>query len=136
MRVLLAGSRGWKDPDPVNALIAGLDVLAQGRGERLVIIHGDAPGLDKLAGRLGKQWGAEVIPVPARWDDYGRAAGPIRNQVMIDDYNPEAVYCFRASGKSNGTDDMFNKAKKAGLNPYMITGGNHPEEDAVTRTGL
>jgi hypothetical protein len=126
MRALMAGSRGWHDPDVVNALIAGLDVIAQGRGEKLTLIHGNAPGLDKLVDRLGRQWGAEVIPVPAEWDRYGKAAGPIRNQRILDEYHPEVAYLFRATGKSNGTDDMYTRAKKAGLEPYLITGGRNP----------
>jgi hypothetical protein len=39
MRVLIFGSRGWHDAGPINAVIAGLDILAEGRGERLTIIR-------------------------------------------------------------------------------------------------
>lgn len=122
MRVLICGSRGWKDPAPINALIAGLDVLAEGAGERLLIIHGDAPGADRLAGKIARRWGAEVAEEPADWNKYGKAAGPIRNQKMLDDYQPELAYAFRSDGKSNGTDDMVAKARDAKIPTYVITG--------------
>lgn len=121
MRVLICGSRGWHDPAPINALLAGLDVLAEGAGERLVVIHGDAPGADRLAKKLAHQWGAEVIDEPADWNRYKAGAGPVRNQKMIDEHDPEVVYAFRSEGKSNGTDDMVSKAKEAGIPTYVIT---------------
>lgn len=126
MRVLICGSRGWSDPLPINAVIAGHDVLAEGANEKLIIIHGDAPGADRLAKRLGHQWGAQVIDEPAQWDRYGKRAGPIRNQKMLDDHKPDVVYAFRSHGKSNGTDDMVAKARAAGVPTYVI--GGSPDE--------
>lgn len=122
MRVLICGSRGWRDPVPINAIIAGCDVLAEGAGEKLTIIHGDAPGADKLAGRLGKQWGANVIPEPAEWDRYKAAAGPIRNTKMLKEHKPDVIYAFRARGKSTGTDDMIAQGEAAGVPVYVIEG--------------
>jgi hypothetical protein len=121
LRVLICGSRGWKDPAPINAILAGLDVLAEAAGEKLTVIHGAAPGADQLAGKLARQWGAEVTEEPAQWDKHGKAAGPIRNQLMLDEHDPEVVYAFRADGKSNGTDDMVRRAVKAEVPTYVIT---------------
>lgn len=122
MRVLICGSRNWHEAGPINAVIAGCDVLAEGADESLVIIHGDAPGADRLAKRLGKQWGAQVIDEPAEWDKHGKAAGPIRNQKMLDDHHPDVIWAFRSSGKSNGTDDMVAKGRAAGIPTYVVNG--------------
>ena len=122
MRVLICGSRNWNDPTPMNAVLAGLDVLAEGSNEPLVVIHGDAPGADRLAGSLAKRWGATVIAEPADWNKHGKAAGPIRNQKMLDEHKPDVVYAFRSSGKSNGTDDMCKRARDAHLPTYVIQG--------------
>jgi hypothetical protein len=129
IKILICGSRGWKDPTPINAIIAGYDVLAEGAGEKLIIVHGHAPkGADAIADRLGRQWGAEVIREPADWDQYGKAAGFIRNQRMLDNHKLDlnAVYAFRAYGKSNGTDDMVDRSEKAGIPTFVISGGTHP----------
>ena len=120
MRVLICGSRGWHDPVPINALIAGYDVLAEGSGEPLTIIHGDAPGADRLAKQVGKDWRANVIDEPADWNRYKAGAGPIRNQKMLDDHKPDVVWAFRSSGKSSGTDDMIKKSKDAGVPTYIV----------------
>lgn len=121
MRALICGSRGWSDPHLMNIILAGLDVLSEGASEPLTIIHGAAPGADRLAGKLASQWGASVIEEPADWDTHGRAAGPIRNKKMLDDHSPNMVIAFRSKGKSNGTDDMCRKAVAAGIPTYVIT---------------
>ena len=128
MRVLICGSRGWSDPFPIDALLAGLDVLAEGRGQKLTIIHGDAPGADRMAGRLARRWGASVIPEPAQWDVHGRAAGPIRNKKMLDEHKPDVVFAFRSAGKSNGTDDMVGRSKAAKVPTYVITREDTPDD--------
>jgi hypothetical protein len=121
VRVLICGSRGWKDPSPINAIVAGLDVLAEGRGETLTIIHGNArSGADHLADQVARDWGAEVIREDADWGRYKAGAGPIRNQKMLDEHKPEVVWAFRSSGKSNGTDDMIAKAKAAGVPVFKV----------------
>ncbi len=127
MRLLICGSRGWRDPHPIDAIIAGYDVISEGRNERLVIIQGDAPGADRLAKRLGRQWGAIVISEPADWDQHGKAAGPIRNQKMLDEHHPDVVYAFRSVGKSNGTDDMIRRARAAGIPTFVVN--ETPEEN-------
>lgn len=125
MRVLICGSRGWHDPDPIHLVLAEVMGTSIARNEPLVVIHGDAAGADRLAGRLAKQYGAEVIEEPADWNRHGRAAGPIRNQLMLDAHEPEVVYAFRSSGKSSGTDDMIGRARKAGLPVHVIEGAPH-----------
>lgn len=134
MRVLICGSRGWHDAFPIDVILAGCDVLSDGQGEKLVVIHGDAPGADRLAKSLAKGWRAEIIDEPADWDTYGRAAGPIRNKKMLDDHNPDVVFAFRSSGKSSGTDNMVEQAEKRGVKAYVITGGaSAPEPPAIVK---
>lgn len=119
----MCGSRGWHDPHAVETVIAGLDILAEGRAQRLVIVHGDNKGgADALADKLGRRWGVDVIPVPAQWNRYGRGAGPMRNQQMLDEHpDIEQVWAFRSQGKSNGTDDMVSRGKASGVPTYIVT---------------
>lgn len=54
-----------------------------------------------------------VESFPANWSQYGHAAGPIRNQKMLDQ-NPDLVIAFHFDLEhSKGTKDMINRAKKA-----------------------
>ena len=125
MRVLICGSRGWHDADAIHLVLAELMGTCIRLGEELVVIHGGARGADRLAGQIAPQYRARVIEEPARWDLHGKAAGPIRNQLMIDKHNPDLVYAFRSTGKSSGTDDMIKRAAKAGLKVTVVEGEPH-----------
>lgn len=105
------------DEWPIATLVGGLAALYKD----LVIIHGGAAGADDIAGIYGEKYGAEVICEPADWKTYGRSAGPIRNQKMLDDHSPDVVYAFRLDGKSNGTDHMIKIAREARIHTYVVT---------------
>jgi hypothetical protein len=55
-----------------------------------------------------------VAVFPADWETHGRAAGPIRNQAMLDEGKPYLVIAFW-DGKSKGTLDMISRATRAGV---------------------
>jgi hypothetical protein len=82
-----------------------------------VIIHGGARGADALA----DQWAVcnWLMPevYPADWDKHGRAAGPLRNQRMLDEGKPDLVVAF--SGGS-GTTDMVRRARKTNVRVIEI----------------
>lgn len=62
-----------------------------------------------------------VVVIPAHFDVYSRPAGPIRNGWMLRALKagPGNGQGFRASGKSNGTDDMFKKIRMAGVGAVL-----------------
>jgi hypothetical protein len=41
------------------------------------------------------------------WKTHGKAGGPIRNQMMLDDYKPQVVIAFPGG---SGTADMVRRA--------------------------
>lgn len=88
-RILITGSRAWiMEPIIYEALY---ERLAQ--HGRITIIQGDCDGADLMA----KSWAREQIlqgmhmgvahvrleSYPALWDDFDKAAGPIRNKYMV-----------------------------------------------------
>lgn len=76
------------------------------------IIHGGARGADALAGEWAECFGVPFRVFPANWDRDGKAAGPIRNQRMIDEGKPDLVIVFPGG---RGTADMVMRARKAGI---------------------
>lgn len=112
-RVLIFGSRGWGESNPIRNVVLALDRDA-------VVIHGGATGADALAGKWARACGLKVEVYRADWKTHGKAAGPIRNQQMIDEGKPTRAYGFRSQGKSSGTDDMAARLRKAGI-PVEIT---------------
>ena len=111
MRVVVTGSRDWTDVGVIRAALAELP-------SQSIIIHGGARGADTLAGSVALSLDFRVIRVAARWGVYGKAAGSIRNQEMID-MKPGLVLAFPMKG-SIGTWDCVNKAKKAGIRVKVI----------------
>src|ERR1700679_3037554 len=108
MKILVCGGRDFKEESAVINFLFRLD------DERPItsVIHGGARGADMLGGRV-----AELLKVPchvfrANWKRDGKAAGPIRNQRMLDEGKPDLVIAF-AGGR--GTADMMNRAIGAGI---------------------
>jgi hypothetical protein len=115
MRVLICGDRNWDKEGIVKRVL-----LQSGA---TVVIHGDARGADSIAGTLATSLGLKVEAFPADWQRYGRAAGPIRNQQMLDEGRPEKVIAFHPSIEtSKGTADMVRRARAAGLPVTVVTG--------------
>ena len=109
MRVLVCGGRNYSDK---GAVFAALDDLRQLHG-RLTIIQGGAAGADHLARKwCERQNSVHMINEPADWKAHGRAAGPIRNQRMLDDHKPHLVLAFPGG---RGTADMVRRAEAAGV---------------------
>lgn len=108
MKVLVCGGRNY---DGVKEVFGELDALQKEHGP-LTVIQGGAPGADKLARDwCYKQRKVTMIHVPADWDQHGKAAGPIRNEKMIEE-EPDLVIAFPGG---RGTADLVKKAKKAAI---------------------
>lgn len=81
------------------------------------MIHGGARGADEGAADWGKsEPGVTVVAYPADWKKHGKAAGPIRNQRMIDEGKPDVVIAFPGG---RGTADMIRRAEAAGIPVVM-----------------
>ena len=108
MTVLVTGDRNWSNE---KTILRELQKLSK----NTTIVQGGAKGADSLAAKVGKELGLKVITVKADWSKFGRAAGPIRNKVMLEKYNPDLVLAFHGNIESSkGTKDMITRAQKAG----------------------
>jgi hypothetical protein len=109
MVVLICGDRNWADPDLILETVRARLTPAD------TIIHGACRGADTFGGQAGLALGLSVRSFPADWTKYGRAAGPIRNQQMLDQH-PDEVWAFHDSlSSSKGTKDMMDRAHRAGV---------------------
>ena len=126
MIVLVTGDRNWKRMDIIERELRKFPADT-------IIIHGGARGADTLVGFVADKLGMKVMEsekgvkgFPAKWDMYGRAAGPIRNQLMLTriiSYPDESkrVLAFHNNiAESLGTKDMVTRARKAGLSVDVI----------------
>ena len=75
-----------------------------------------------IAAAIARKLGFKVIMVWADWELEGKAAGPIRNQRMLDIHQPDLVLAFhRFIANSKGTKDMVDRARKAGVRIKVVT---------------
>lgn len=106
--MLVCGGRGYEKRERLFEI---LDKLLEEHGE-LELISGAAPGADSLAIQWAKARNVPYKAFPAKWKEHGRAAGPIRNQQMLDEGKPTFVIAFPGH---RGTQDMIVRAQHAGI---------------------
>lgn len=110
---LICGGRNFADAETFNNAMSD---LIYRRGCPAKIIHGGANGADTLAAQWASRMGLLTKVYEAQWSEHGKAAGPIRNQEMIET-GPHFVVAF-PGGK--GTADMVSRARKAGVSVAEI----------------
>lgn len=85
------------------------------------VIAGGCQGADTLAVCAAQACGIPFREFPADWKRFGKAAGPIRNQRMLDEGKPDLVVAFHEDLKnSKGTQDMINRASENGIPVKLI----------------
>lgn len=120
--ILITGARDWKDTE----LIA--KTLTSYKDRNVLLFHGDCQGADKMAGNIASKLKFTVEVSPAEWAKYGRAAGPVRNKMMVKKALeckqrgiPVTVLAFHdALEKSRGTKHCAAEARKNGLELVII----------------
>jgi hypothetical protein len=129
MKILVTGDRHWSDNDVIRTALVTARVQAYMRGESLEIVHGNALGADRIAGQVAAHFDNQVMDNevkvyahPARWSDYGKAAGPIRNREMLSSHpDIELVLAFHADIlHSKGTRDMVQEALHHNLPVFLF----------------
>lgn len=116
MRVLICGDRNWTDKE----LIRG--VLKELKPKPSIVICGGARGADTLAKEVALELGFRVQEFPANWEQYGKAAGPIRNKQMLQEGQPTLVIAFHDNIKaSKGTAHMLYISKYHKIKTRLYT---------------
>lgn len=116
MRVLICGDRFWTDEQVIKAFIAELPADT-------IVITGGARGVDTIAFLASQARGLKTMVFLADWKRYGRAAGPIRNQQMLDAASDLVAYAHDNLELSKGTRNMVSLARKAGVPTINIRDG-------------
>jgi hypothetical protein len=115
MRVLVTGGRNFCDRAFLNKELDKLHFVH----DFTTLVHGDANGVDRLAGAWAREWNIPVEVYPANWSLHGRSAGIIRNAEMLKT-KPALVVAFPGG---RGTANMVMKSRQARI-PVIIVGGS------------
>jgi hypothetical protein len=129
-KFLVTGDRDWKDVECIRHALTimrdkGYSILVEGECHK--------GGADIIARNIWKEEfnlevrGYEVTK--QEWRMFGKAAGVLRNQKMLDKEHPdedgikiEFVLAFHGNiDKSTGTKDMLKRVKKAKIPNALIT---------------
>lgn len=107
-KVIVAGSRTFNN---YELLKEKLDMyLSRVKDDyQVVIVSGKAKGADSLGERYAYERAYDVDEFPAKWDEFGKSAGYIRNREMAQ--NANACIAFW-DGDSNGTRHMIDLARE------------------------
>lgn len=115
MRVLVCGGRDQTDMDYV---FGSLDEISA-KEQITELANGGAKGVDELSSQWAVKNRITLQVFPAKWNEFGKSAGIIRNIEMLDKFNPDLVIVFlRNSGR--GTADMAARALKSNVRVLEI----------------
>lgn len=113
MKLMVTGGRDYTDD---TLLRTTLDEIHHKTPVTLLIHGANKGGADRLARLWAESRNIQTKPFPADWNRYHKAAGPIRNQEMIDD-GPHLVVAFPGN---NGTADAVTRARRRGIEVIMV----------------
>jgi len=86
-----------------------------------IVISGGAKGPDSWAINTAQERGMRTLVFLADWNKHGKAAGPIRNQQIVDSCDWLVAFY---DGKSRGTADSVRRCE-IGHIPHAVITWNH-----------
>lgn len=114
MKLAIVGGRDFKDYSLLqNTILEYLTPLEY----ITTIISGGAKGADTLGTDFADNYRIKKVIYLPDWEKFGKAAGFIRNQLIVDAC--DMVLAFW-DGKSRGTQDTITKAKKAKKPTFIV----------------
>lgn len=116
-RIIVCGSRKFNNKE---LLFSALDTILS-EFDDVEIVSGHAAGADLFAEEYAIAKNLKLAVFHADWNQYGKAAGPIRNRDMLEyaRQGDPLVIAFW-DGQSRGTRNMITLAKGAGVGVRII----------------
>jgi ABC-type sugar transport system substrate-binding protein len=109
MRIIVCGGRNYTDHEAVSKALLAM-WFASDR-PKLTIVQGGAQGADECARQVAATQNFLCETFRAEWDREGNAAGPRRNQRMVN-AGADLLVAFPGG---RGTADCVRRARKAGI---------------------
>ena len=110
MKLAVVGSRGFSDKARLYAELEKFSGIS-------LIISGGAKGADQLAEEYARERNIPVKIFMPDWAKYKRAAGPMRNKLIVQE--SECVIAFW-DGVSAGTKSSIDFAKKENKTLHIV----------------
>jgi hypothetical protein len=120
VKCIIAGSRTIRD----YAIVA--KAIADSGFEITIVVSGGAYGVDACGEEWASENGIPIMRFPAKWDAYGNAAGPIRNEQMAK-YADALILVW--DGSSRGSTSMRRLAQQHSLKIHEHIVNAQPSEE-------
>lgn len=117
MKLAIIGGRDFTDYNRLMAAIESYFSDSGGVSRISEIISGGAAGADSLGARYARESGLKLTEFLPDWNRFGKRAGFIRNQDIIE--NCDVVLAFW-SGVSKGTGNSLSIAKRLKKDTVII----------------
>lgn len=104
-RYAVVGSRSCMAESAIHRFVKSLD-------KRDTIVTGGAAGADKIAASAARAYGVGLLLHLPDWYTHGKAAGPIRNELIVRDADALVAWW---DGQSKGTAHSIALARKKGI---------------------
>lgn len=119
--ILVCGSRHYDDAEVIASILGSFRRTC--KDGVVKIIQGGCGGADTIALAYQEQCKLDGETFKADWKKFGKAAGPFRNQKMIDMGRPNIILAFHKNIKSSkGTLDMLRRGQENDIPTYLIPG--------------
>lgn len=119
MKIGIVGSRTFEEYTAMSDFIKEKIDL----GDYDTVVSGGAVGADNLAERFARENGLRMIVHSPEWNRFGNNAGFIRNSKIVEE--SDIIFAFW-DGRSRGTADTMEKARRQNKKVYVFTFGPKP----------
>jgi len=113
-KILVCGSRDYNNYEHMYDDLLKVFTSLLSVGVKPILINGAARGADNLAASIAIKYDIEIRQFPPDWTKFGKAAGPIRNQAMVDEADIVLAY-LRSDRENKGTKITMGMAAKKGI---------------------
>ena len=127
-KVIIAGPRDFSDKEYIYKELDNIIHLIQRNmnNDEIEIVQGGANGVDSLAKQYAHEHNMSCMEFKADWKQFGKAAGPIRNNDMAK-YS-DMLIAFQPELPTKGTQSMIKTAKKYRLTRFIVI-----KENSITK---
>lgn len=115
IRLIVAGCRNFKNTELIFKTL--LTIFEKVDYNNIEIVSGGCVGVDTIAIEFAKTYNITYKIFEANWKEFGKAAGPIRNEQMAK-YGTHLLAFWDL--KSKGTKNMILNAKQNNLHIKVV----------------
>ena len=113
----IAGSRTFTNYVYFSSIMDSVMSKVEESGwDSVEFVSGGARGTDTLAELYAKEHNIPITIYKADWENLGKGAGFVRNQLIVDDSDYMIIFW---NYSSRGTEDTIRKAKEKGIT-YIV----------------